>query len=679
MTDLHPLLARLAEAGAYQPPSRPHAARNGTGRPAAPPGPGDPQAARYAAIALDREAAIVAGTAEGTRNDTLNKASFRIGQLVACGWLAESAAVDTLIDAGMACGLSYAESERTVTSGMDAGLRAPRDGVALHVPTPAAYVLPEPAIADQTALRGGQVSADSHDMGAPGTGSPELATETGAGTDAGTAQDTGEPATPQRPRQLIDGGVYIHSAAATVPAVWGDGDDVLWAAGEPLIVTGPTGVGKTTLGTMLVAGRLGLLPDALGYPVAAGHGTTLVLAMDRPRQIQRAMARLLRQYPEDVLNERLVVWQGPPPMDLARHPHLLHQLAALVGADTVVLDSLKDAAVKLSDEETGQGLSRAMNYCVTHGVEVLAYHHQKKNSNSSQGKPNTLSDVYGSHWITAGAGSVILLWGNAGDLVVELTHLKQPAAEVGPLSIGHDHTAGTSFLYDGLGQNDTLLDLLASGPQTAAGLASWVHGVDDRAAVAKVRRRLDRLVETGAVVLVAAPVSTGRGTDGRLRGREAARYALARSAGQPVDTHRRRTEAQSILKLDVSAGRTEERAPSALDLQADDTRDVHTEDTFTTNSQVGPKTHRSTPPARATESTPSPPPERGASGGHARVRTRVGDSTSWNSSMESHDVEVCASCFHETERLTAGPDGRRWCPRCAYLAKNSMPDDQEEN
>jgi hypothetical protein len=34
--------------------------------------------------------------------------------------------------------------------------------------------------------------------------------------------------------------------------------------------------------------------------------------------------------------------------------------------------------------------------------------------------------------ITAGAGSVVLLWGAAGDPIVEWRHLKQPAAEVGP-------------------------------------------------------------------------------------------------------------------------------------------------------------------------------------------------------------------------------------------------------
>lgn len=631
--DLHPFLARLAAAGAYEPPSRPQRAQNGAGRVAPLPGPGDPQAARYAGVALSKEAELVAGAPEGTRNDTLNKAAFRVGQLVACGWLADQAATDTLIDAGMAAGLSFAESERTVNSGLDAGRQTPRAGVELHPPTPpAAYVVPDDAGTGGVALGGAQVSGGSHDVA------------------------SGEPTTAQRPRQLVDGGAYIHGARPDVPALWGDGDDVLWAKGEPTIITGPTGTGKTTLGTCVIAGRLGLLPEVLGYPVKPGSRKTLVLAMDRPAQIQRAMARLLRQWPEDVLNERLVVWQGPPPMDLGRHPLMLYQLAELADADTVVIDSLKDAALKLSDEETGQGLSRAMNYCVSNGVEVLAYHHQTKRSGNATGKPNTLADVYGSSWITAGAGSVILLWGSAGDLVVELSHLKQPAGDVGPLHIGHDHTAGRTFLYEGMGDRESLLDLLASGPQTASTVASWLHGDDasNPSTVAKMRRRLDKLVDLGHAVRT-DPAPGRRDPGGRLGGREAARYALAHRTTPP-----KVTEERLILELGVSAGRTEKHGNSGVDLGTESARPKHTEDTPSTNPQVAPKINRSTPPNAPPKNAPKPP-FRGGVGG-VRAYAREGEIPI---SLESHDVEVCARCHQDAERLVPAPGGRRWCPECA--------------
>jgi hypothetical protein len=44
----------------------------------------------------------------------------------------------------------------------------------------------------------------------------------------------------------------------------------------------------------------------------------------------------------------------------------------------------------------------------------------------------TPDDVYGSTWLTAGTGSVILLNGEPGDPIVIMHHLKKPVAEGGP-------------------------------------------------------------------------------------------------------------------------------------------------------------------------------------------------------------------------------------------------------
>lgn len=650
MTELHPLLARLAEAGAFTPPSRPQRTPNGAGTVTTLPGPGDPQATRYAATALDREAGIVAGTPEGRRNDQLNTSSFRVGQLVGCGWLAEQAAADTLIDAGMASGLSYAESERTVTSGLDAGQRAPRAGVELHTPTPAAYVVTDAPEAGEVTLGGGQDSGGSHDVVAD------------AGEPA-TASLADDPLT-QALARAVTGAPWVHDTPAQVPALWGEGDDVLWAEGEPTIITGPTGVGKTTLGTQLVAGRMGLIPSVLGYPVRPGR-RVLVLAMDRPQQIRRAMARTLRNHPADILDERLVVLPGPPPVDVARRPGILLWLAQQFDADTVVLDSLKDAAVKLSDEETGQGLSRAMNMCVANGVDILAYHHQRKHTNSGQGKPNSLADVYGSSWITAGAGSVILLWGNAGDLVIELSHLKQPAGDVGPLSIGHDHTAGHSFLYeDGAGRG-TLLDLLASGPQTASTVASWLYGdAADRAAVAKARRRLDKLVEQGqAARLDDKPTKGGFGGGG-----SGSRYVIASS--QKLDA---RVDARNGLSTHEKIGHPQVGSDARLfEVSTHDSR--RTLDARDARNSKNPQVSVDARSMHA-ETAPSmhapKPPFRGGVGG---VRVREGDSTSW----ESNDVEVCAKCYKEADHFVPAPHGRRWCRECAYPTENPTEFEDEE-
>ena len=49
------------------------------------------------------------------------------------------------------------------------------------------------------------------------------------------------PAEP-RTHRVIDGASWVADEPDNIPAVWGDGDTVLWAEGEPLMIVGPDGV-----------------------------------------------------------------------------------------------------------------------------------------------------------------------------------------------------------------------------------------------------------------------------------------------------------------------------------------------------------------------------------------------------------------------------------------------------
>lgn len=84
------------------------------------------QGREYAMAALRAETSRVAAAVPGTRNDTLNRAAFSLGQLVTAGLLPPIPVITSLIDAAMFAGLPEEEAIRTVRSGMAGGARKPR-------------------------------------------------------------------------------------------------------------------------------------------------------------------------------------------------------------------------------------------------------------------------------------------------------------------------------------------------------------------------------------------------------------------------------------------------------------------------------------------------------------------------------------------------------------------------
>ena len=76
----------------------------------------------YARAALDGCADELAAAPKGTRNDVLNRKSFRLGTMVARGWIDRTEVVDTLFTAAEACGLNADDGEEATRKTLEFGL-----------------------------------------------------------------------------------------------------------------------------------------------------------------------------------------------------------------------------------------------------------------------------------------------------------------------------------------------------------------------------------------------------------------------------------------------------------------------------------------------------------------------------------------------------------------------------
>ncbi|RQX09075.1 AAA family ATPase [Micromonospora inaquosa] len=336
----------------------------------------------------------------------------------------------------------------------------------------------------------------------------------------------------QRKLRLLDGWAFMEEDEGDDTPVWGTADTPLWAVGEPLMIFGPNGVGKSTLSHQLVFARIGLADQVMDLPVLASPGKVFYVAADRPKQIKRAMRRLRKPEQREVLKERLIVHKGPLPFDVTVDKDALADLAQSHGATTIIIDSLKDVCPKPSNEEAANGYNSARQEAIARGIEWVEDHHNRKASDDNK-TPNTIEDVYGSRWLTAGAGSVLCLWGEAGSTQVRLTQLKSPGGFIQPQDLTINHATGEIGARVVLGITDLLRNSGREGITVADAARFW-SGTDKpvKRDMENARNKLKRLVEQGTAMThkdkvdkldrftlspVAAPqmkVSTGYQQDG---------------------------------------------------------------------------------------------------------------------------------------------------------------------
>jgi hypothetical protein len=96
---------------------------------------------RWAAVAMSGEIDRVRDAPEGSRNHTLNRAAFALGQITGAGLLDSSEVEASLRDAALSAGLSERESMLTIRSGLSAGEARPR-GPATGSASPRPIVAP---------------------------------------------------------------------------------------------------------------------------------------------------------------------------------------------------------------------------------------------------------------------------------------------------------------------------------------------------------------------------------------------------------------------------------------------------------------------------------------------------------------------------------------------------------
>lgn len=307
---------------------------------------------------------------------------------------------------------------------------------------------------------------------------------------------------------FVGGGSFVFDMPDKLPVIWGTQEYPLWCQGEALILAGVQGTGKSVLAQNLIRARMGLGNEVLRMPVMETEKKVLYLAMDRPSQIRRSMNRMFLDSERELVEERLVVWTGPPPRDLAQYPNELAAMARHVGADCVLVDSLKDAFLGLTDDESAAAWNRARQYALAQGVELLELHHTTKRAGDGNGgAPKDLADVYGSTWITAGVGSVVMLVGKASEAAIKLVHLKSPAEPMFPLWMVHSPRTGIVGVMEKV---DPLVVVRGLTTVTAQTAAQGLYGATDRSSVEKARRELDRLTTAGQLVESRGAKGSGR-------------------------------------------------------------------------------------------------------------------------------------------------------------------------
>lgn len=276
------------------------------------------------------------------------------------------------------------------------------------------------------------------------------------------------------------------------------------------MIYGPTGIGKTTLAGRLLLSLIGVdSSELLGYPVEAINGgkTVLYIAADRPRQAMRSLRRMAPPEAASILAERLRIEHMRQIWASEKDPEMLLRAATQVDASIIFIDSSKDlTSGPLKDEGPAKALMDAVQICIANEIDVGMLHHPRKAVQEAGGSKRELDldSVYGSAWLTAGSGSVLLVDGRPGSGIFRLEQLKAPATFVDQMEIAVDYETG-SFTKRTVRDLDVWISNygmpITIRMATAFKLAIPEEDVDtDSAEYKKVKRHIEALERDGLVL-----------------------------------------------------------------------------------------------------------------------------------------------------------------------------------
>ena len=300
---------------------------------------------------------------------------------------------------------------------------------------------------------------------------------------------------------LEPGDIVLDHPMLPVP-LWGTPEDCLAARGEPTMIYGKTGIGKTTVMHRVMLSMVGIGPSAvLGYDVQPmdDDRRILYLAYDRPSQALRSIARMVTENDRPQLAKTLVIDRKRMLKVNSKDTLNMRRLCEENNIGRVFIDSLKDIATRLSEDESGAAYNAMVQEAIVADIEVFTSHHPRKGQGESKRESLELDDVYGSTWLTAGQGSIIVMDGEAGASLVFLRQLKMPSGEVGPFAFRIDYSTGELHREP----TGDIVAMLAAVPgygwTPTAVLVEKLYGESTNTSRTATRRRLERLVTSGKV------------------------------------------------------------------------------------------------------------------------------------------------------------------------------------